>query len=676
MRSRQTYKPLAIALAVFLLTIRPAAATPGCAAAGSSIAQLREQRDWYAALAAIERGLACTPGDRELLRLQVLTLADIGSNDAAWRKAQATPGLLDAGEMDLLASKRLARLVAWTEVGQDEPARVASAQQALQASDAALARMQGGDSAAGIRVRLDRLLLLNRLGRHAEVATEQAWLVQQGVKLPPYVLGATSDSLMALRRPAEAAALLSPLLVDTPDSAPMQVRHAFAELEMEHGQRAIEGLRRYAATQPPLRWDRQHRQRQRNWARYDADLARIQITAYTGDADSAQGDLEAMLRIAPGNGGLHSALAQTYMMRGWPRLALDRFRIAAMHDPQDLRASIGQVEALMALRHDDQAAPLHARLVQAYPASSRVAQLDRTWRRHRGWQWQATAGGGRSDGNAADAPLGSRDAEAAVELLSPLLGNHWRLLAGHADRHADLHGDRVRRRDTALGARYAHGAFDAALGWRQAGADARGHGLDLQLGWQAGDHWSLAAGYHRNAADVSLQAVQAGIGADRHDLGVAWRLDDHHVWRLSLDRLDYDDGNRRHSLLSRYEQRLADDGDWWLDGSAGAYASRASVADAAYFNPARDASLELGLQFTQRPWRVYDRHFQHRLELGLGRYWQQDYGAAWVPVARYQHEWRFAPGRYLRYGLSWARPVYDGARERRLGLDAGFYWEE
>lgn len=679
MRSRYPLSTcVALAAAACAAFAVPAPAAPTCVVATEAIQAARARGDWYAALAGIERGLACAPRDRDLLRLRVRTLGDIGSNATAWRMARQTPGLLDARAMDALTSKRLARLIGWSEVGRDEADRLAAARQALQASDAYLRHVAGKDRAAVVRTRLDRLLLLNRLGRHQAVVDEQALLAREGVALPPYLADAVSDSLMALRRPAEAATLLAPRLDGSADSATLQVRHAFAELEQEHGAAAIAELDDYAATQPAWRWDRLHRTRQRNWARHDADLARIQITAYAGDAAAAQAELEALLRRAPASAALHGALAQAYLMRGWPRRALQRFRIAAMYAPDDTRAAIGQVEALMALRREREAAPLLARLREAQPGAAPVVQLERAWARHRGWQAQVEAGGGHSRGDgAARDPLGSRDATYAIDLRSPLLADRWRVRAGYASRQADPRAERVERRDIQLGLQYVHGDVDIALDQRRAGgAVPRASGLDLHLGWQWDDRWSIAAGYQRNAADASLQALQAGITADRIEASVRYQLDDQQGLRLALDRLAYTDGNRRERLLARYEQPLAHADRWSLAADAGAYAGRASRADAVYFNPVRDGALEAGLRVSHRPWRRYERHFEQRLALSASRYWQHGHGAAWVPAARYEHEWRLAPGRTLRYGLSWARPVYDGARERRLGLDAGFYWEE
>jgi biofilm PGA synthesis protein PgaA len=84
--------------------------------------------------------------------------------------------------------------------------------------------------------------------------------------------------------------------------------------------------------------------------------------------------------------------------------------------------------------------------------------------------------------------------------------------------------------------------------------------------------------------------------------------------------------------------------------------------------------VEIGLRVDQQLWRHYERHFRHRLTVSLGNYWQQGFGSALVPSAEYRHEWQLADGRIFEYGVSWSRPVYDGQRERHIGLDAGLRW--
>ncbi|WP_251280421.1 hypothetical protein, partial [Enterobacter hormaechei] len=74
-----------------------------------------------------------------------------------------------------------------------------------------------------------------------------------------------------------------------------------------------------------------------------------------------------MVDIAPGNGGLQSALGSVYMMRGWPRMALQRQQMAHALDPRDIEPRLGMEEAYVALQRDDLARPLHDDLVARYP---------------------------------------------------------------------------------------------------------------------------------------------------------------------------------------------------------------------------------------------------------------------------------------------------------------------
>ena len=77
------------------------------------------------------------------------------------------------------------------------------------------------------------------------------------------------------------------------------------------------------------------------------------VRAYSGDLPTAQRDAESMVEIAPGNGGLQSALGSVYMMRGWPRMALQRQQMAHALDPRDIEPRLGMEEAYVALQRDD-----------------------------------------------------------------------------------------------------------------------------------------------------------------------------------------------------------------------------------------------------------------------------------------------------------------------------------
>jgi len=124
------------------------------------------------------------------------------------------------------------------------------------------------------------------------------------------------------------------------------------------------------------------------------------------------------------------------------------------------------------------------------------------------------------------------------------------------------------------------------------------------------------------------------------------------------------------------EQRLLSRPTLQVDGLGSLYASRGSRDDVPYFNPSRDRSVEIGLRIDQQLWRHYEKHFRHRLTVSVGDYWQEEFGSALVPSVEYRHEWQIGAGRIFEYGVRWSRPVYDGQRERHVGLEAGLRWGE
>ncbi|RAX29263.1 hypothetical protein, partial [Enterococcus sp. HPCN18] len=82
---------------------------------------------------------------------------------------------------------------------------------------------------------------------------------------------------------------------------------AYAYLESEQQEKAVDLLQAWRDKEPAWRWSN-GKSPYPNWSRYEADLNLAMVRAYSGDLPTAQRDLESMVDIAPGNGGLQSAL--------------------------------------------------------------------------------------------------------------------------------------------------------------------------------------------------------------------------------------------------------------------------------------------------------------------------------------------------------------------------------
>ncbi|MCU1046008.1 poly-beta-1,6 N-acetyl-D-glucosamine export porin PgaA [Stenotrophomonas maltophilia] len=666
---------LCVGLACTALAWASSAAPPsGREAALAEIGHYRDQARWLDALGAIERASQQQPDDDLLFKLRVLTLGDIGNAWRAWELYQQRPQLFDAAQKQRLEGDYLAKLVVWSL------AYSSSEDSRLQEAESTLARMQrylGGEgtppSQAPLRIRMDRLILLNRLGRHAQVREEARALQAEGHTLPDYVLPAVGDSLMGTLHPEEAIPVLQAAVAGDPTRDASHSELAYAYLESEQQEKAIDLLQAWRDKEPAWRWSN-GKAPYANWSRYEADLNLAMVRAYSGDLRTAQHDLESMVDIAPGNGGLQSALGSVYMMRGWPRRALQRQQMAHALDPRDIEPRLGMEEAYVALQRDDLARPLHDDLVARYPTQPAVERMDQAWRAHRGWQLKAWTDIGRSSGGGGTSPLGNNDRHYGVEVETPLLDDRWRLFALADRRSTDFQDQRIDPLWLGAGVRYRFGRLDAEAEVLRANDHIGDTGLRVGVGWQFNDSWHAGLVVARNDPEASMQARAAGITADSVSAQVDYRRSELTHWTFGASRFRYDDGNHRELLGTSVQQRLLTRPRWLIDGLASAYTSRGSRDDAPYFNPKRDRMVEIGLRIDQQLWRHYERHFRHRLTVSLGDYWQDGFGSALVPTVSYMHEWQLGPGRVFEYGVRWSRPVYDGHRERHIGFEAALRW--
>lgn len=656
------------------------------------IERLRADRQWLDALARIESAQTARPDDERLYRLQVLTLADLGGADRAWTLAQARPQWFSDAERQRLEADRLARRVLWgTLFPESESQRLNEMREARTVLDQRRATQTPQQQRDDLRTRFDEVVMLNHLERHAEVVQRYRDLQAQQVDVPMYALAKVGASLLADKHPEEAAQVLERVTREWPEDHDSQLQLAYAYSEAERFDDAFAQLEKIKAAQPAFVRVAGAKESHENWRHYDADSHLNMIHVYAEDTVGAQSRLESLAKIGPNNAGLQSDLGVLYQKRGWTDRALERFRIASTLEPTNVGARIGQVGAHLQHGRVDLARPIHDELLANRGRDVQVKQMAESWDSAMGWQWQVGSSFGRSDarggGGATASPLGSRDAEHRFEIASPLIAERWRLTAHARDAWADypngaLGSERVRDRRAGVGALYAYDRLTLGFGvdrasdrWLDRG-DRTGYYLDA--GWRFNDLWRGTASWYRGTPEASLQARRSGIDADALSLGLRWTPSERTSIGASAQQLRYSDDNTRSAFGLNAEQRLYTQPHLLIDGLADLATSRASRrdADVPYFNPSRDASLNLGVRFDHLAWRRYQRHFRQRLTVQAGPYWQQGYGSYWVPQLRYEHEWRFATGRTLNYGVNWSRPVYDGVREERLGFDLNFRWGE
>lgn len=647
---------------------------PGIAAAASSpelprIVALRDEGRWADALALIQSALQASPDDRELFRLEVLTLSDAGEHERAHALYLTRADLFTGGEKLILDARWFARRISAALASDfDDVARRAGVERLLDEVDRYVADVRASGRDVPPSLLFDRLLLVGDLQRHGDVTAQYERWARDGVDVPAYALTVVADSYMALRQTERAEPVIRAALAKEPGNEGLQAQLGYALIEQEKVEEGIAHLReRMRATAAaddgsPAR----HR------ARVNAESSYAFAQGFSENTPEALAHLEALAAASPDDAGVQTLLGTVHRYRGASGRALEHYRAAERLDPRSVDARLGQIAALDDLQRPDLAGPILDRLVAEHPYSTRVLRARNDREAARASNGSVFAAQGRSDSETS--PVGSHDARYGMRVASPLLADRWRLLARAETRTAQFRGQDIRDTRAAVGVGYAFDRLNADAFVERAQDGIGGTAASLWLRWRASDHLSLRASASRNDAGASLQARAAGIAADALRLSADYRWSDWTSAALGLERWRYDDGNVRDILTGSFSQRVVSRPHLIADAIAYAYTSRSSERDVPYFNPSRDASGELTLRATHVTWRRYERSFRQRLSLTLGDYWQEGFGAAFVPSARYEHIWQIDAGHVLQYGLSWARPVYDGQRERRLGLDLEYRW--
>lgn len=635
----------------------------------------RQREQWIDALAVLGHLLGSDPRDDVAYRLRALTLADLGAAHRANELLDAWPAAFADFQRDRIQGDRVARAIGWgmgyPENADDPHAELRRAYDALRALQATPGRTQWERT----RLRLDSLMALNALGRYQETIDEYEALKREGVDLPAYAHGPAGDSYLALRRPVEAQAALERALQLNPSDADTRILLAYAHLEQERFDIALPMLEQLVASQPAwierpgAQWD------QANWRRYRAEMTYARMISFADDNARAQEIIERLVRIGPNRATTQAAMGALMYRRGKPSAALERYDMALTLDPRARDAEIGRVSALFELGRVDEALAANEQVQRRYPENLHAQRLQKeVWLRtgpmgHIRWVR------GRNDAETlAGSQFGIEDHRFNFETWTPLLAERWRIgiVGDTVDAHFKPETLRYRRVGAAVD--YRHRQLGLRLSAYEVGEPRRDEAWTIDASWMLNDAWTLRASAAENDVETSLQARRAGFDADSVAIGASWRPSDLGALDMRLKHLRYSDGNGRDQFSAFGRWRLFTAPHLSIEGLGSVWLSRGSRDDAPYFNPSQDAMVTAGLRFNHLIWRRYDAYLRQRLDVQAGPYWQEGFGTHWVPSVAYRHEWRPAQGHTFEYGVSWARPVYDGNRERRIAFEAAYRW--
>ena len=624
------------------------------------------RREYFDALEAWQAILAADPAHRRALRGKVFLLKVMGASALAIELAERHPGLIDAKEREALAADTTASRIRWgaIDAGSVRGAeRFAMLDRALAESEAAAARAM--DPAAPLtaiepQLVLDRLYALSeRFHMREAVALHDALQARKDL-IPAYATAAAAAAHLYLEHPERASALYREALATDPTSLRTRLGLYYALAESEQHAEALALIEQVAASTPAYTdaWSTATIRENPDYARVMNDRGIAPLLA--NRPAEAERRLRELAGRAPFNMDIRTSFASSLRARGWPRGAEEELRWVLAAEPAHSGALGERAGALREMRDYESAATALSLAQATAPEDKRVMRAVRLAEVHEMRELVVNGVSGGSSGG----PSGTRDYALEAWLYSSPLAYRYRAFAHFYDAHARFANGTGRRERAGVGLEY-RSPLVVAAGELSHGIDGSRTGASASVAITPNDFWTLRGKLDTSANEIPLQAFLAGVNARRALAEATWRESESRAASLSFDHFGFSDGNRRDVAQARWTERVIAGPVYKLEVTAGLYASRNTLANAAYFNPVRDFSPSLEFANEWLQWRRYTRAFRHRVVVSVGSYKQQGFGSGPVAGARYEQEWNADDRLAVRYGVGRTVHPYDGVQTAR-----------
>lgn len=263
------------------------------------------------------------------------------------------------------------------------------------------------------RAQFDLLVALRDRRRMTDTIGLYQQLLQQTTVLPVYARMAAADTYLNNRNPLQARDLYLDVLQEVPDYFNAKASLAYAYLEAEQLDLALQTAENLANEQPKTITSRSADGSETqidNPNKVTADLLAALFPAYVDDLKTAQIRLEQLHLQHPDNTNIHSKLAEIYYYRGWPHKAQREIEQAQAKSPEHFGLKLTQAKVAHELRDYPQEAALTYDLYRDYPEDSGALKQMQAWKKHNKPELKIFANGGVSKNEqSSTAPLISND---------------------------------------------------------------------------------------------------------------------------------------------------------------------------------------------------------------------------------------------------------------------------
>lgn len=505
----------------------------------------------------------------------------------------------------------------------------------------------------------DRMVALRDRYRMDEVITHHKQLTDANIKLPDYVLNAAGDAYLYKRMPEDALQAYEASLRLTPNNIETKFAKFHALIELEDFDPATHLIDDIAQTLNPLRNRPNNAVIRPQEYKLDADIKTFYARAFGDDLQYAEQRLSALNEVGPMNTDVKLSQGEIWRWRGWPERTENHFNELSKDFPTLLFPKIQLAHAHLDLRDWRIAESEVKALENVYPENLLVQEIGKRWMLHNERQLIVEINSTEASGGT----FGSRTHGLNAALYSRPFSDHYRtFVSTQFDKASFPEGD-------------GHASFPnigleyTDRDWRLTGAVGQSNSSESRLTttltaeYRLDDYWSFSSLLDMNSREMPLRGLRNHVSGHLAEVSGTHRWSDLMSASASFAYMDMDDGNQRKLASLLFDHRLMTKPHYKLAAHLRANASDNTENNTLYFNPERDLDITATLDNAWMLWRRYERSFTHRLQLGVGGYWQKNFGSNNTWTASYEHQWHWDDRIELDYGVMRYMHPYDGTDE-------------
>jgi biofilm PGA synthesis protein PgaA len=647
-------------------------------------AELYQRRKDHVNEAAIYQAiLQMFPNDKLALHGRAFAAMHMQAFHLAAIYAEQTPKVFSEEEILAFHQASAGRKIKWgvieTKSGLGRQ-RFQATDMALLNNEALMARhgkQDNDNSVTGRFARFDRLVALRDRMRMDEVVALYNSLKRQHINIPAYALVAVADAFLYQRQPSVArdlylhALALSRNDMDYPNRE-WQLKLFDAYVELNDFDAARDLIDRLVATITPVLNKGLRGVEADNELYEQAKVDEIRARLFADQLSDAQDRLNRLLGSAPFNIDARLAKADLLQFREQPRHSQQQYASILVDDPGNNSASVGVAETAIALNDSLTAKQQLDTLSEHYPEDREVQRVQTLLHDYAQPSVSVDSGWGRSPTGLGN--RGSQNWQVETFAHSSLYQYNWRGFVHAFNAEADF-GDvtGIRRRiGIGLDYRSLDWLINGEMNQEQTRLDR--YGFALTTAWIPNDHWQLDFKFESNSNKIPLQASAAKIRMHATEIGIDYNHNESRHLNASVGYAWLSDGNERIEAGASWQERWWSGSTYKLDTVLSIGSTINTLADAAYFNPLNDFSIDMQVINDWLLWRDYQRSFKHRIVFGVGEYWQQGFASGMTGIVRYEQEVNMDAYRTLRYGVAYERHPYDGQQNESTTAFLNLTW--